>query len=243
MEDSIPATVEGRLVSLADKLDTLRGCFAIGLIPTGSKDPFGLRRAAQGIVKILVEGKLPLLLPALLGENAQLREFFLDRVRHYFREIREFKYDEVNAAVASGWDDLVDVESRLLAIQAVRPTQDFEPLAASFKRIRNILKQAQFAGGGEIQEALLEDGPEKVLFDAFQATRSRVHAGGLSYEAKLEAIAGMRPAVDLFFDKVLVNAPDENVRRNRLTLLHRLLTEFSAIADFSEIVTQGTQTS
>ena len=171
MEDSIPATVEGRLVSLADKLDTLRGCFGIGLIPTGSKDPFGLRRAAQGIVKILVEGKLPLLLPALLGENVQLREFFLDRVRHYFREIRGFKYDEVNAVVASGWDDLVDVERRLLAIQAVRPTEDFEPLAASFKRIRNILKQAQFAGGGEIQEALLEAGPEKVLFDAFQATR------------------------------------------------------------------------
>jgi glycyl-tRNA synthetase beta chain len=243
MEDSIPATVEGRLGSLADKLDTLRGCFGIGLIPTGSKDPFGLRRAAQGIVKILVEGRLPLLLPALLGDNVQLQEFFLDRVRHYFREIRGFKYDEVNAVVASGWDDLVDVESRLLAIQAARPTEDFEPLAASFKRIRNILKQAQFAEGGEIQEALLEAGPEKVLFDAFQATRSRVQAGGLSYQAKLEAIAGMRPAVDLFFDKVLVNAPDEAVRRNRLTLLHRLLTESSAIADFSEIVTQGTQIS
>jgi glycyl-tRNA synthetase beta chain len=243
MEDSIPATVEGRLVSLADKLETLRGCFGIGLIPTGSKDPFGLRRAAQGIVKILVEGKLTLLLPALLGDNVQLREFFLDRVRHYFREIREFKYDEVNAAVASGWDDLVDVESRLLAIQAVRPTQDFEPLAASFKRIRNILKQAQFAEGGEIQEALLEAGPEKALFDAFQTTRSRVQAGGLDYRDKLEAIAGMRPEVDLFFDKVLVNAPDEAVRRNRLTLLHRLLTESSAIADFSEIVTQGTQIS
>jgi glycyl-tRNA synthetase beta chain len=243
MEDSIPATLEGRLVSLADKLDTLRGCFGIGLIPTGSKDPFGLRRAAQGVVKILVEGELPLRLPALLGDNPQLREFFLDRVRHYFREVRGFKYDEVNAAVASGWDDLVDMERRLKAIEAVRPTADFEPLAASFKRIRNILKQAQFAGGGEIQEALLEEGPEKGLFDAFQATRSRVQAGGLSYESTLEAIAGMRPAVDLFFDKVLVNAPDENVRRNRLTLLSRLLTEFSAIADFSEIVTQGTQTS
>jgi glycyl-tRNA synthetase beta chain len=243
MEDSIPATLEGRLVSLADKLDTLRGCFAIGLIPTGSKDPFGLRRAAQGIVKILVEGELPLLLPVLLGDNPQLREFFLDRLRHYFREVRGFKYDEVNAVVASGWADLVDVESRLLAIQAVRPTENFEPLAASFKRIRNILKQAHFEGGGEIQEALLEDGPEKGLFEAFQATRSLVQAGGLSYEGTLQAIAGTRPAVDLFFDKVMVNAPDENVRRNRLTLLSRLLTEFSPIADFSEIVTQGTQTS
>jgi glycyl-tRNA synthetase beta chain len=242
MEDAIPATIEGRLVSLADKLDTLRCCFGIGLIPTGSKDPFGLRRAAQGIVKILVEGKLSLLLPALLGDNVQLREFFLDRVRHYFRELRGFKYDEVNAILASGWDDLLDVERRLKAVEAVRPTADFEPLAASFKRIRNMLKQAQFAGGGEIQEALLEEGPEKGLFDAFLATRNRVQAGGLSYEGTLEAIAGMRPAVDLFFDKVLVNAPDESVRRNRLTLLSRLLTEFSAIADFSEIVTQGTQT-
>ncbi len=155
-------------MSLADKLDTLRGCFGVGLIPSGSKDPFGLRRAAQGVVKILVEGKLPLLLPALLGDNAQLREFFLDRVHHYFREIRGFKYDEVNAVAASGWDDLVDVESRLAAIQAVRPTENFEPLAASFKRIRNILKQAEFAGGGEVDEGLLEPGPEQDLFAAFQ---------------------------------------------------------------------------
>jgi glycyl-tRNA synthetase beta chain len=239
MEDSIPATPEGRFVSLADKLDTLRGCFGVGLIPSGSKDPFGLRRAAQGVVKILIEGKLPLLLPALLGDNSQLREFFLDRVHHYFREVRGFKYDEVNAVVASGWDDLVDVESRLVAIQAVRPTENFEPLAASFKRIRNILKQAEFAGGGEADERLLEDGPEKDLYAAVAATRVAI-GGDSTYEEKLRQIASLRPAVDLFFDKVLVNAPDEAVRRNRLTLLAKLLTEFSAVADFSEIVTQGT---
>ncbi len=239
MEDSIPATVEGRLVSLADKLDTLRGCFGVGLIPSGSKDPFGLRRAAQGVVKILVEGKMPLNLPAAV--SPELREFLLDRVRHYFREVRGFKYDEVNAILASGWDDLADVESRLEAIQRVRPTADFEPLAASFKRIRNILKQAQFAGGGEAEAALLEAGPETELFRAFAATKAAV-ASLDHYQAKLEAIARLRPVVDLFFDKVHVNAPDQNVRRNRLTLLQGLLTEFSAIADFSEIVTQGTQT-
>jgi glycyl-tRNA synthetase beta chain len=239
MEDSIPATPEGRLVSLADKLDTLRGCFGVGLIPSGSKDPFGLRRAAQGVVKILVEGKLPLLLPALLGDDAQLKEFLLDRVRYYFRDIRGFKYDEVNAVAASGWDDLVDVESRLEAIQAVRPTENFEPLAASFKRIRNILKQAEFTGAGEADEGLLEPGPEADLSAAFQAARAQVRLSELDHKGKLEAIAKLRPAVDLFFDKVLVNAPDEAVRRNRLTLLYSLLTEFSAIADFSEIVTQG----
>ncbi len=242
MDDAIPSTPEGRLVALADKLDTLRGCFSIGLIPSGSKDPFGLRRAAQGVVKILVEGKISLPLGRLLGEDAELRDFMLERVRYYFREVRGFRYDEVNAVLAAGWDDLTDVAERLSALQAVRPTEHFEPLAASFKRIRNILRQAAFAGGDRVDESLLEAGAERALFDAFQATRARVSESGLDYRAKLEAIAGLRPAVDLFFDKVLVNAPDASVRRNRLTLLDNLLTEFSAIADFSEIVTQGTQT-
>src|SRR5437763_8596903 len=151
MEDSIPATRAGQLVSLADKLDTLRGCFGIGMIPTGSRDPLALRRAAQGIVKILVEGRLAMPLSGLLNNDPQLQEFVLDRVRYYFKDIRGFKYDEVNAVLASGWDDLVDVERRLNAVQAVRPTENFEPLAASFKRIQNILLQAQFAGGAPIE--------------------------------------------------------------------------------------------
>src|SRR6185295_8646392 len=112
----------------------------------------------------LVEGKLALRLSDLLSSDllnndAQLQEFVLDRVRYYFREIRGFKYDEVNAVLASGSDDLVDVEKRLIAVQAVRPTEDFEPLAASFKRIGNILRQANFSGG-EIDNALLTEEPE-----------------------------------------------------------------------------------
>ncbi|MEN6532608.1 MAG: glycine--tRNA ligase subunit beta [Bryobacteraceae bacterium] len=238
MEDSIPSTAEGCLVALADKLDTLRSCFGIGLIPTGSKDPFALRRAAQGVVKILVEGRLTLPLSRLIGDDAQLREFMLDRIRYYFRDVCGFKYDEVNAVLAAGSDDLVDVESRLAAVQAVRPTKDFEPLAASFKRIRNILRQAQFSAEGVVDRALLEPGPEADLYKAFEDTRVLVGSAGMEYSGKLEAIASLRPQVDMFFDKVLVNAPDENVRRNRLTLLCSLLTEFSAVADFSEIVTQ-----
>ncbi|HKW98760.1 MAG TPA: glycine--tRNA ligase subunit beta [Bryobacteraceae bacterium] len=236
MDDSIPRTASGQLVSIADKLDTLRGCFGIGLIPTGSKDPFALRRAAQGIVKILVEGKLRLPMRKLLNADAKLEDFVLDRVRYYFKDIRGFKYDEVNAVLASGWDDLVDVEERLVAIQAVRPTENFEPLAASFKRIRNILKQAKFAGnGGQVDAKLLESGAEDDLFKEFQNVRSR--AANLPYQPALESIASLRPKVDLFFDKVLVNAQDPKIRQNRLTLLHTLLKEFSTIADFSEIVT------
>ena len=207
----------------------------------GSKDPFALRRAAQGVVKILVDGKLRFRLKKLLTNNAQgpkLAEFFLDRVRYYFKDIRGFKYDEVNAVLASGWEDLVDVEERLVAIQAVRPTEDFEPLAASFKRIQNILKQAQFAGnGGAIDPALLEPGPESDLYAEFQNVRGR--AANQPYRPALEMIASLRPKVDLFFDKVLVNATDAKIRLNRLTLLHTLLAEFSTIADFSEIVTNA----
>ncbi|MBV6431444.1 MAG: Glycine--tRNA ligase beta subunit [Bryobacteraceae bacterium] len=239
MEGPVPSTAEGCLVALADKVDTLRGCFAIGLIPSGSKDPFALRRAAQGVVKILVESRLPVPLGKLAAGDKGLLEFLLDRVRYYFKDVRGYAYDEVNAALAAGYDDLPDVAERLAAIQAVRPTADFEPLAASFKRIKNILRQAGFEGGGAVDANLLEAGPEAGLSAAFEDLRARVamFRERKDYRTALALIASLRPQVDLFFDKVLVNAPDENVRRNRLTLLANLLTEFSAIADFSEIVT------
>jgi glycyl-tRNA synthetase beta chain len=241
MEDSIPSTASGRIVALADKVDTLRGCFRIGMVPTGSKDPFALRRAAQGVVKILVEGKAPLTLSKLTSGDATLGEFLLDRVRYYFKDVRGFRYDEVNAVLAAGADDLSDVEERMLAIQAVRPTADFEPLAASFKRIKNILRQAEFETAGTVDAGLLEAGPEKELHTAFEKLRGQVaaHREKKDYRSALAAIASLRPQVDHFFDKVLVNAKDETVRRNRLTLLANLLTEFSSIADFSEIVTSS----
>jgi len=240
MEGPIPSTAEGCLVALADKVDTLRGCFAIGLIPSGSKDPFALRRAAQGVVKILVESGLSIPLARLAAGDKGLLEFLLDRVRYYFKDVRGFAYDEVNAVLAAGHDDLPDVGERLAAIQAVRPTADFEPLAASFKRIKNILRQAEFeGGGGAVDGNLLEAGPEAELFAAFKVLRAQVATfrGKKDYRTALALIASLRPKVDPFFDKVLVNAPDENVRRNRLTLLANILTEFSVIADFSEIVT------
>jgi glycyl-tRNA synthetase beta chain len=239
MDGPIPSTPAGQILSLADKLDTLRECFRIGMIPSGSRDPFALRRAAQGIVKILVEGAHPIALKPHLHGDAQLEEFLLDRIRYYFREIRGHAYDEVNAVLAASWDPLPDAASRLAAIQSVRPTENFEPLAASFKRIRNILKQAHWTSGISYAHASLEPGPETGLCSAFESLRPRVaqmRAAG-DYASALALIATLRPQVDLFFDKVLVNSPDPNVRRNRLALLDSLLMEFSSIADFSEIVT------
>jgi glycyl-tRNA synthetase beta chain len=230
MEDRIPRNRTGQIVSLADKLDTLRGCFRVGMIPSGSRDPFALRRAAQGVVKILVEGKLELPLVDFLEGNQALIDFFADRVRFYFKDHRGFVYDEVNACMAAGWSNLVDLEARLVRVQGLRPTPDFEPLAASFKRIDNILEQAKFKGGTNIDESLLEAGPEKELYEEYR------HIAGQPIES---VISGLRPKVDLFFDKVLVNVPDERVRWNRLTLLQTLLAEFSTIADFSEIVTHS----
>jgi len=230
MEDSIPRNREGQMVSIADKIDTLRSCFRVGLVPTGSRDPYALRRAAQGVVKILVEGEVKIPVIDLLKNNEQLIAFFEDRVRFYFKDVRGFKYDEVNAAMAAGWSDLKDLESRLVRIQRLRPTPDFEPLAASFKRIRNILEQANFNQPIEFNPGLLEPGPEKDLHEEY------LRIAGQPIE---NVISRLRPKVDLFFDKVLVNAPQPEVRQNRLMLLFELRNEFSKVADFSEIVTNS----
>ncbi len=238
MDDALPRHRTAQIVALADKLDTLKGCFGVGMIPTGSKDPFALRRAAQGVVRILVEGKFELPLLDFIGDDANLRAFFEERIKYYFKDIRGFAYDEVNACMSPvtqasepAWSNLVDLEARLERVRSLRSTPDFEPLAAAFKRIRNILEQAKFAPtAAPIDESLLEPGPERDLYDEFRAIQ------GQPIE---NVISRLRPKVDLFFDKVLVNAPDLTVRQNRFTLLSTLLAEFSTIADFSEIVTNS----
>ncbi len=230
MEDSIPETQEGRIVSLADKLDTLRGCFSVGLIPSGSKDPLALRRAAQGVVKILAEARLDYYFDQLF--SGEVRDFMLERLQHYFREVRGYKYDEVNAVLKAGISTVKDVEDRLKQLAQVRPTPNFEPLAASFKRINNILKQAEFAEPHpKVNAAMLEEGAEKELYQAYEA---------LEFDS-LERVAALRPYVDRYFDKVMVNVPDQDVRKNRLSMLSHMLRKFSTIADFSEIVTSGEQ--
>jgi glycyl-tRNA synthetase beta chain len=231
MEDSIPSTPEGQIVALADKLDTLRKCFEIGMQPTGSKDPFALRRAAQGVVKILAEGHLDYRLDQLV--QGDLRDFMQERIEHYFREVRRHKYDEVNAVLKVGISTLREAKDRLEQVAEVRTTPNFEPLAASFKRINNILKQANFTSG-VVDVGLLEPGPERELYDAYWGLAN------LPY-ASLAQVAELRPYVDRFFDNVMVNVPDEKLRYNRLRMLSDMLRKFSTIADFSEIVTSGDQ--
>ncbi|MFQ5663262.1 MAG: glycine--tRNA ligase subunit beta [Terriglobia bacterium] len=258
-DDATPGTLEGAVLGLADKLDTIVGCFSVGLAPSGSRDPFALRRAASGVVRIILEHKLRVSLGAAIQEALRvLREsgiaiatttaleqsigsFLEERARHLFREVRRFAYDEVNAAFAAGWDDLVDAAARLEALRRLRASPDFEPIAAAFKRIRNILAQA---GDGERRAArpistdLIRSGAERDLYHRFLELRPVVGElrAAHRYEEALRRIASLRPQVDRYFDTVLVMEKDEAVRENRLAFLAHLLREFSTIADFSEVV-------
>ncbi len=260
LEDSIPRNITGQAVALADKFDSLVGCFAVGLVPSGSSDPFALRRAAIGIVKILVETKLPVSLSMTIARSAralghgprkiavssgaekQVLEFLLDRARFVLRERGSLAYDEINAAIAAGPDDLVDAMRRMEAIRAIRKTKNFEPLAVSFKRIRKILEKAGPEAGWKlsaVRSDLFVEEAERELHaraaSAMKEVEQQKRAG--KYREALQEIAKLRPAVDRFFDDVMVMAEEEQVRKNRLTLLSGLLSEFSTIADFSEIVT------
>ncbi|MGC2529503.1 MAG: glycine--tRNA ligase subunit beta [Candidatus Acidiferrum sp.] len=257
LDDPIPRNLTGCAVALGDKLDSIVGCFAVGLVPTGSSDPYALRRAALGIVKIILERKVPVSVSLAVGaaakalltnppkrgvtseQEAQVLEFLLDRAKFVFREREKFGYDEVNAVFRAGVDDLVDAHKRLIALKAIRKSKNFEPLAVSFKRIRNILEKSNFKKDEwpGIQADLFENAAERELFTAVGSAASKVQAEKRAgkYQEALEVIAGLRKAVDDFFEKVMVMAENEPVRKNRLALLSEILREFTTIADFAEL--------
>jgi glycyl-tRNA synthetase beta chain len=266
LDEPLPRNLTGCAVSLADKLDSLVACFAVGAIPTGSSDPFALRRAALGVVKIILERKLPLSISTAISAASkalkmnppkidvteavqkQVLDFLLERARFMLSEKRGFAYDEINAAFAAGADDLVDAVERVAAVKAIRNTKNFGPLAASFKRIRNILEKSAGTldkGQLNVQHELLWEPAERELYAAAQKigeeAARRKKAG--KYREALEVISELRPAVDQFFDKVLVMVEDQAVRKNRVTLLANLLKEFSTIADFSQLGSEELQES
>jgi glycyl-tRNA synthetase beta chain len=253
MEDSVPRTVEGAVLALADKVDTIAGMFGLGLEPTGSKDPFALRRAANGIVKILAEGEPAL--PLTLGDvvdaaspdetvRRSVEIFFAERLEFYLREAKGQAYDVVKAVLAAGANDVRDAVARAEAVTAVRGSDDFAAVSAAFKRMKNILAQAEekgIAAGGNVEAGLLREPSEQALAERSTAVAEQVKSlsADRGYRAALEAVATLRGPVDAFFDAVMVMAPEPEIRANRLALLRRVLKDFSGIADFSEIVTAG----
>ena len=264
MEDAVPRTVEGAVLSIGDKADSVAGMFGLGLIPSGSKDPFALRRQANAIVRIIAEYKLSLGISELFvdareayrGSDAEkkfsqkvdfagaVRDFFRERLEFYLRDALGFKYDVVNAVLAAGIDRIPDAVTRAKAVTTVRSSDDFAAISISFKRIKNILRQASEAGhqaSTPVDMAALAEPEEKELAVRIPETAAlveKMRAEG-QYESALVEISKLRPVVDTFFDKVMVMVEDQRVRANRLALLASLLREFSTIADFSEIVTEG----
>jgi glycyl-tRNA synthetase beta chain len=242
-EDAIPQTTEGQLLGLADRIQTVVAMFGIGMAPTGSKDPFALRRAANAIVKILAESQLPLELSDVVkvtgSESEQVNEFFRERLHFYLKDVRNFAYDVVNAVLAAGADDVRDTIARAEALTAVRGSDDFAAVSAAFKRMKNILKQAEEKNiplGSVAGVKLAPEAQQLADAAAFLAPRVAKLRQERAYEAALSEIATLRPTVDLFFDKVMVLDPDETVRGANLALIDEVLRSFSGIADFSEIV-------
>jgi len=251
VEDACPRSVVGAVVSLADKLDAVIAGFSVGLEPTGSSDPFGLRRAGNGIVKLYVEA-----LPALrvdVGEtpSGEVKDFFRERLDFYLQGIG-LRYDTARAVLSDqssiGWQVPSDVVARGRALEQVRDAVDFQALAAAAKRTRNILtksaKPEDFGSLAEVSPALFKASEERGLYDAYEAARADLAGfeAGPDYAGAFHRLARLRPAVDLFFDKVMVMDSDLARRANRL----RLLTELDALvfrrfADLSEIESAGAE--
>lgn len=256
-DDAIPPTVEGQLLGLADRMATIVDMFALGLEPTGSKDPFALRRAANGVIRILAESGLPLKLSELermatspqqdaLAETATsaVAGFFRERLDFYLREVMGYSYDVAKAVLAAGADDVADAIARAKALTAVRSSDaegHLAAISAAFKRIQNILRQArervESYDTATVANALVEP-EERALHAQLSSVAPEVEslAAARRYAEALERIATLRPTVDAFFDKVMVMAPDAALRRNRLSLIAEVAGRFSSIADFSEIV-------
>ena len=245
-DDPIPSTIEGQLLGLTDRIQTITAMFSIGNAPTGSKDPFALRRAANAIVKILAESGLPLTLSDLEvaagSKGDAVSAFLAERLSFYLKDVRGFAYDVVNAILAAGSDDVRDAIARAEALTAVRGSEDFLAISAAFKRIKNILRQA--AEKGEVIASAAPDAPslampeERALLAASTELAAKVAdlRKQRNYAAALEAIATLRPDVDAFFEKVMVMDPNPDLRAARLALIQSVLDGFSGIADFSEIV-------
>jgi glycyl-tRNA synthetase beta chain len=262
-DDELPRSVEGSVLSIADKADTIAGMFALGLVPSGSKDPFALRRQANGIVKVIAEKKLPFRLTKLMqdaragyqGSEAErkfialhsfedsIRTFFYERLEFYLRDVLGYALDVVKAVLAADADDAVDAIARAAAVKEVMHVPEFQAIGAACKRIRNILKQARengFEPAGTFDYLPGAAEEEKTLMAYLERTSPRVevHRNHKQYLDALLLLSTAREPIDNFFDKVMVMVDDERVRANRLALLQTLLKEFSTIADFSEIVSE-----
>lgn len=249
--DDIPSYTTGKILSLADKLDTILGIYAIGQIPTGTKDPFALRRASLGVLRIIIEGKLTVDLRTLLeqaGKGLQSKvdaseaidptyQYIMERLRAYYQD-QGVSHDVIDAVSAMQVDSPLDFEQRVKAVSAFKTLPEAVPLAAANKRIANLLKkQDGKAATANVDSSLFVEAQEQALFDAVsmqQATLKPLLAGR-DYTQALSSLAAIRPEVDAFFDGVMIMSDDEALKQNRLALLNSLRGLFLQVADLSSL--------
>ena len=251
--DDLPASVDGQILAIADKLDTLAGVFSLGKSPSGNRDPFGLRRAALGIIRILVECGIDLDLQVIIAEAVaaqpnikldpvdvadEMDKYISDRLRRYFLDRDSALATETfDAVLARKPASLVDFGRRLAAVQAFIALDEAASLAAANKRIANILRQAGGNLDGVVNEKLLQDPAEEALYAALCSASETVRPMLVKhqYTEALSALAGLREPVDRFFDDVMVMADDEVLKNNRLALLGQLRNLFLDVADISRL--------
>lgn len=250
--DDLPQSTAGRLVSVADKIDTIVGCFGAGLIPTGSQDPYGLRRQALGVLRIALDADLPLHLSKTAARaydlyDAELadRDETLEKVRQFFRQrlrglLAEegIRHDVADAAIGVDSEKPSSVVARARALQRFVARPEFDELLTAYERVFNLANQGD---GDEVNPALFAAGAEAALYEAVTKGHRRLPSllGAGAYSDALGLLATMRPAVDKFFDDVMVMAKEEEVRRNRLALLRQTLALFHGVARFDAVVVAG----
>ena len=237
-EDSeLPSNLFSSVVALSHKIDTLMGLFSVGKIPTGSKDPFGLRRAAAGIVKIAIEHKLPLDFTAIVSqlsvnyphlEQKQLIEFFNERL---------FKIFDVNPSVLkavlnSGETNVYKISQKLCALNPIVLSSDFKEYSATFKRVANIIKDINTDVKLDINTDLFEEEAEEILYKNYSEV---VNTTYVTYDEELEALFSLKPYLDKFFEDVFVNHENVNIKTNRKNLIGLVYQAFRNIADIKEI--------
>jgi glycyl-tRNA synthetase beta chain len=254
--DALPKTLEGMCVGIADRIDTITGCFSVGLIPTGSEDPYGLRRQSIAILTMLFDRGRGMSLAALVAHACAGYGLGPDAAKRTAAEVMEFlrqrlagmlsseglRSDVVDAALSAGFDDPLIAKEKVRAVDAWRTSEDYQPLVTALKRAGNIVPPG-FAG--TVSEQLLREDAEKELYAAYGRIKDRVteRTGRLDYRGALGDIASLRKPVDAFFDKVMVMDKDAAVKNNRLALLAGITVLFSQIADFSRLELSTDRTS
>ena len=248
--DTPPESELGAVIAVADKLDTILGCIGVGLIPSGSEDPYALRRNALGIIQIflhrgwqvsldsLVEDGLRSMGSKLKLEPEAIKKHVLDLFSQRYKShlnAEGFPHDAIDCVLSTGLDSIVDIKAKVAAFSDLKKQPYFEPLAIAFRRVVSILKEGS---EGEVDPGLLNEPAEKKLFEAYLEVRDPVlrHIQNKEFDQALEKIAEIKPAVDGFFDEVRVMVEDVSLRNNRLYLLHQISGLFSGLADFSRII-------